>query len=252
MIETAKEAAREGGKIVLKHYDQDSCYVKDDGSIVCSADKKAEARIQEIIHGRYPEHRVVGEENGCNGKHEYCWYIDPLDGTTNFRNNLKDCAVSVGLAHKGRFILGAICNPFTDELFWAERGKGAFLNGNKIRVNNIPASEGVSVVLSSFRGRKESKLKFLDRWTDICPRIYTVGSAALQFARFAQGWYIMSFQDKLKPWDFAAGVVIAEEAGGIVIDEHGEEPNPGSKNIISANSKELSEKAVEIIKGIYQ
>ncbi len=253
MIEIAKEAAKAAGKIILKHFNKNLEFTqKSDGTFVSIADKEAEREIKRIILNEYPEHSISGEETGKTGKGNTIWHVDPLDGTTNFKNRIPSCCVSIGIEKDGKFVAGVIYNPFSDELFHAETGKGAYLNGKRIRVNSLPLNEGIIEIDSYFRSDKAKiKLQTIERLIKTVPNLRMKGSTALEMTEVARGFCVSSISDAIHAYDFAAGVVIVREAGGIVTDQYGHEPLNDSTVIIASNNKENHNKIIEITKESY-
>ncbi|MFH1409468.1 MAG: inositol monophosphatase, partial [Nanoarchaeota archaeon] len=237
MIEIAKTAALEGGKILVSYFGKNlKILTKADKSFVSEADITTEKAVRKIINDAFPDHSIVAEEEGGEHTDEYCWYIDPLDGTDNFLNGIPEFCTSIGLAKKDVFLIGVIYNPITKELFMAEKGKGCTLNGKKIKVNTMTTTMGASGLDSTFRGedRVRKKLLFMDRWRNHSTAFRLNGSNALQLARFAQGQFVVSVHDHFKAWDIAAGIVIAQEAGGIIMDQFGNEPTPQTTFLFAA------------------
>ncbi|MFH1848575.1 MAG: inositol monophosphatase [archaeon] len=246
MIETAKLAAREGGKIILKYFSRDIEFSrKSDNSVVSRVDMEAEARIKEIIRGAYPHHAIMGEETGRSGSGPIVWHIDPLDGTQNFMTKIPYCCTSVGIEDSGRFVAGAIFDPFSGELYYAVPGKGAFVNGKKISVKPMPINEGNLVIDGDFRKDYAPKIRLIQEIGGNSFRMN--GSCALQLAEVASGKCILSYSDKVKSYDFAAGIALVREAGGIVTDEKGNEVSPDSEMIIACADKETHKKALSVL-----
>ena len=228
MLEIALKAAKAGGE-VLSHYFETSIEkrVKDDLSFVTKADVEAEAKIREVIASKFPEHTFVGEESGVDKKESsYQWYVDPLDGTINFANGLPIFAVSIGLAKGDELVACVIHNPVTNSLFYAEKGKGAFWNEEKISVSNQDATKAMITI---GRGKKEEDKAYVNRiFTGALKHIKTVrylGSAALEMAYLARGGTEGYVNLGTQKWDYAAGALLVQEAGGTITDLEG---NPWS------------------------
>lgn len=254
MIETAKKAAKSAGKIVLNYFNKSLKFKqKADQTFVSIADQEAEKEIKRIIHKSYPYHSISGEETGKTGNTKIIWHVDPLDGTNNFKNKIPYSCVSIGIEKDGQFVVGVIYNPFSDEMFYAEKGKGAFLNGKSIKVNALSLSEGISVVDAFFRVDKgERKLRCLEKLIEISPFLRMIGSNALQLTEVARGNCVSSLSDAVHSYDFAAGSVIVREAGGVVTDQYGNEPNEKSTVIIASNNAKNHYKLIELTKKFYK
>ncbi|HZS07751.1 MAG TPA: inositol monophosphatase family protein [Blastocatellia bacterium] len=220
MLELAIRAAHEAGQI-LRNYAARGFEITNKGRInlVTEADVASERHIKELITARFPTHRIIAEESGTSdhSEFEYCWIIDPLDGTTNFAHGYPCYAVSIGVERKGELIAGAIYDPSRDEMFAAERGAGATLNGQKIRVSEIDLLEKALVVTGFPYDVRERMDEYLPSWRRFLERaqgVRRLGAAAIDMACVACGRMDGFWEHGLNPWDMAAGAVIVEEAGG--------------------------------------
>ena len=218
-LEVAIRAAKEAGKILEKYFEKEILKeFKADNSVVTKADGEAEEAIKKVIWESFPNHSILGEETGHtkNGG-EHTWHIDPLDGTRNFSNGIPLFAVSIALDHKDKQVLGVVYNPATRSLFYAEAGKGAYLNGKKISVSGDDAPRSI---ISSGKSRKDIDRKLCrklmqnlpDRFPGLTVRDF--GSAALDLAYVACGGFEATIHLGLNSYDFAAGTILVEEAGG--------------------------------------
>ena len=244
ILEVAKEAARKGGEVILKYFNEEVEFLqKEDKTFVSIADEESEKEIRKIILKIFPDHVINGEEKGKIGTGNIIWHIDPLDGTSNFKNKIPIFCVSIGVEREGEFIIGVIYNPITNELFSALEGGGAFVNEKKINVNKEDISNGITVIDASFSGEKgRIKVNLQKEIIKISPRLRMIGSNALQLAEISKGTYVCSVSDHIDTYDFAAGIVIVKEAGGIVTDQFGDKPSTNSKIIISSNKRDNHEK----------
>jgi myo-inositol-1(or 4)-monophosphatase len=217
--------AREAGALLMDFFHQHlKVEYKGEADLVTAADRAAEKLIRERIAQKWPHHDVLGEEQGLNDQgSEHRWYVDPLDGTTNFAHGFPVFCVSLALEHRpssraAQRIAGVIYDPTRDELFSAERGKGAHLNGEAIHVSKIP-SLLESLVATGFPSHKRHKNPNIYFYHQITLRSHGVrraGSAALDLASVAAGRLDGFWEFNLNPWDTAAGVLLVEEAGGKV------------------------------------
>ncbi|MGE0100720.1 MAG: inositol monophosphatase family protein [Blastocatellales bacterium] len=224
ILDTAIEAAREAGDI-LRRYAAEGFEISNKGRInlVTEADLASEQFIKEMISARFPSHRILAEESGISPHHdesaEYLWIIDPLDGTTNFSHGFPCYAVSIGVEHKGEPVVGVIYDPSRDELFAAERGSGATVNGKPIRVSEVDHLEK-SLLVSGFpydvREKMADYLPAWKRFLECAQGVRRFGAAAIDMAYVACGRLDGFWEKGLNPWDTAAGWVIIEEAGGRV------------------------------------
>jgi myo-inositol-1(or 4)-monophosphatase len=214
-LAVAMQATREAAEVLRKHFGRAlEQRTKPDGTLVSTADEESEAIIRRIILGAFPTDAFVGEEGGKSGTGEYVWHVDPLDGTANFLLGMRTFAVSIGLEHRGEYVLGAVLNVFADELLTAEKGGGAFLNGERLKTASAPFETGLHVVDAHFKETRATKLAYLAELTKASSRIRMQGSNALQLAGVAKGLYVSSYSDTVHSWDIAAGTVLVREAGG--------------------------------------
>ncbi len=253
MLSVAVKAAKTAGKLLKKNFGlaKEVSY-KADNEVVSNSDKASERIILDAIGKAFPEHSVFSEEAGASGNSsDFQWIVDPLDGTTNFVNHFPHFCVSIALAHKGEIVLGVVYEPLLDELFTAEMGKGAFLNGKKIRVNDCSdISKAVAVICrGSSKLERERNVKL---FSALSPNVYRVrgfGAAALDLCYFACGRFEAVAINGSQVYDFAAGSLIAGEAGGILTDFRGNSL-PVKYSDVLASNKQLRGKFFEIVKGV--
>jgi myo-inositol-1(or 4)-monophosphatase len=212
--------AREAGALLLEYFDKHiKIEYKGEADLVTAADRKSEALIREHIRTLWPDHDVLGEEQGLHDTgSEYRWYVDPLDGTTNFAHGYPVFCVSMALQHKGQMIAGLCFDPTRNEMFAAEKGRGAFLNDARMCVSKTSAL-AESLVATGFPSHKRHKNPNIFFYHQITLRTHGVrraGSAALDLCSVACGRFDGFWEFNLNPWDTAAGVLIVEEAGGRV------------------------------------
>lgn len=225
-LSVAEAAAREAGKFLKENLGKvKSIEYKAKNSLVTEVDKLSEALISQTIKSRFPSHDILAEEGGRTEKRSgYLWIIDPLDGTTNYAHTYPIFSVSIALEVEGVVGLGVVYDPMRDELFSAELGKGAYLNGLRIKVS---ATETVaeSLLDTGFTHENEWMVdENLRHFANFIPRAQGVrrdGSAALDFCYVACGRYDGFWELGLNPWDVAAGYLILEEADGRVTDFSG-------------------------------
>ena len=223
-LNTAVEAARKAGDIAQINFariNQSDIKTKAYNEFVTFVDEEAEKAIVDIIHGRYPDHTILGEEQGLKGNEsDYLWIIDPIDGTTNYIHSFPVYCVSIALKIKGRLEVAVIYDPSRQELFTAIRGMGALLDGRKIRVSKQRTLQGALLGTGfPYRDQLDWLEVYLDIFIDftrIVGAIRRPGSAALDLAYVASGRYDGFWEFGLKPWDVAAGVLLIQEAGGLV------------------------------------
>ena len=214
--------AREAGALLMQYFHQGlKIEYKGDADLVTAADRAAEKLIRERITQQFPSHDVLGEEQGLDDQGgDYRWYVDPLDGTTNFAHGYPVFCVSMALEHRAesRRVAGVVYDPTRDELFAAEQGSGAQLNGKPIHVSKA-ATLKECLLATGFPSHKRHKNPNIHFYHQITLRTHGVrraGSAALDLCNVASGRFDGFWEFNLNPWDTAAGVLIVEEAGGKV------------------------------------
>lgn len=233
------DIAREAGALLMPYFRRRvTVEYKGEADLVTEADRNSEALIRKRIQALWPDHDVLGEEEGLvDTGSEYRWYVDPLDGTTNFAHSFPMFCVSLGLEHKGQRIAGVVYDPTRDELFAAEKGSGAFLNGEPIRVSKI-AKLKESLVATGFPSQKRHKnpnIHFYHQITLLSHGIRRAGSAALDLCYVAAGRLEGFWEFNLNPWDTAAGVLMVEEAGGRVSGFDGSPFKINSNETLASN-----------------
>lgn len=226
---------------------------KGDVDLVTEADRSSERLISERLHSRFPSHGIYGEEGTRDRMEgEYRWYVDPLDGTTNFAHRFPVFCVSMGLEHRpaslpagrdGQLVAGVIYDPMREELFVTEKGKGAYLNGRRIHVSQT-TELGEGLLATGFPSRKRHDNPNIHFYQEITLRSHGVrraGSAALDLAYTACGRFDGFWEFNLNPWDTAAGVLLVTEAGGTVTSFDGSPFHLDSREVLATNGLILAE-----------
>ena len=234
------KAAKGAGKIVMKNYGKVKSFrVKDMESYVTNVDLESEKFIISAIRKKYPDHDIVSEESGSlNKKSDYRWIIDPIDGTHNYFHKLPIFGISIGLEYKGKAILGVIYLPYFKELYVAEKGKGAFLNGKRLRVSSNKSFEKTFILTDLvLRYKPEEKIDMLNKLKGKIYDIRAMGSAVYGYAMVARGFVDAYITMYTYPWDIAAGALIVEEASGKVTDFNGKEWKAKIGKYIATNNK---------------
>ncbi len=234
------QIAREAGALLLRHFHRRvAVEYKGEVDLVTVADRESEALITSRIRARWPHHDIIGEEGTrTRTGSEYLWYIDPLDGTTNFAHSFPVFCVSMALEHKGERIAGVLYDPTRDELFAAAKGSGAWLNGAPIQVSKV-AQLSESLVGTGFPSHKRHKnpnIYFYHQLTLRTHGVRRAGSAALDLASVACGRLDAFWEFNLNPWDTAAGVLLVEEAGGRVTDFSAGPFQIASREVLASNN----------------
>jgi myo-inositol-1(or 4)-monophosphatase len=240
-LETAVEIAREAGALVASYSERRIGFeTKGAFDIVTEADRASEKLVVERLRSHFPNHGIVAEEGGGHrSASEYCWYVDPLDGTTNFAHGFPVFNVSIGLTRDGAPIAGVVYDPTRQELFTAERGAGAFLNNRRMRVSGCRKLDD-SLSATGFPSRKRHhnvNIHFYYQLAMASHGVRRSGSAAIDLAYVAAGRLDFFWEFGLSPWDMAAGVLLVEEAGGRVTDMHsGPHQLLGSDHVLADNA----------------
>ncbi|MDP3758382.1 MAG: inositol monophosphatase family protein [Candidatus Daviesbacteria bacterium] len=253
-LKIAKQAALEAGKIIQKYSGKDqykNVKHEDPTDYATEADIEAEKTIVKILTTNFPTHNLVAEEEAkINKKSDFTWVVDPLDGTISFGSGIPYFSVSIGLLEEGVPILGVIYNVSFKQLYWAEKGRGAYLNGKAIRVSKKKSlKESVGVLDFGHNVKRQYKLDlYVNKIITKIGYIYSFGSAVASLGLVAEGILDLDVNHAY-PWDFVAGAVIVREAGGKVTDFEGQEPDWTKErlNIIASNGL-LHEQILEALK----
>jgi myo-inositol-1(or 4)-monophosphatase len=251
------ELAREAGALLLTYFDrQIKIEYKGDADLVTAADRASEKLIMGKLRELWPAHELVGEEGTRDntGTSDYRWFVDPLDGTTNFAHGYPVFCVSIGLEYRKELVAGVIYDPTRDELFSAAKGTGATLNGKPIHVSKTKTlSESILATgFPSHKRHKNPNIHFYHQITLRSHGIRRAGSAALDLAYVASGRYEGFWEFNLNPWDTSAGVVLVREAGGLVTKFDGSDFNIDSRELLSSNGllhEEFKQNFSEIFAG---
>ncbi len=221
----AGEIAREAGALLARYFERRvAVEYKGDYDVVTEADRASESLIVDRLGARFPTHSIVAEEgSGSNRPSEYVWYVDPLDGTTNFAHGFPTFCVTLGLEHCGEVVAGVVYDPLRQEFFSAEKGKGAFLNNRRLHVSRVDRLEE-SLLATGFPSRKrhaDVNVYFYHQAAMLAHGVRRAGSAALDLAYVAAGRLDGFWEFGLNPWDIAAGLLLISEAGGRSTDMRG-------------------------------
>ncbi len=220
--------------------------------LVTEADHASEKAIIEVIQKAYPNHFILCEETGeIKTNSEYKWIIDPIDGTINFANGIPICCVSIGVEKAGEIILGAVYNPFINELFVAEKGMGATLNEKKIKVSTkafVATSCLVTGFPYTYLDSKNGPLQVFEKLIRKAVPVRRLGSAAIDLCWVAAGRFDGFYEHKLQAWDSAAGFLMVQEAGGKVTDFNGMPYSIYQPHIIATNGN-VHDELLGIING---
>ncbi len=255
MLKSTLLKAVEAAAAVIRGFDEQDFKVSNKegiNNLVTEVDHASEKAIIDVIKGAYPDHFILSEEAGeLAQESEYKWIIDPIDGTVNFAHRIPLCCISIGIEHKGQMIMGAVYNPYMNELFFAERGKGATLNDKPINVSKKEKVEIACLVTGfpyTYLDEPNGPLQVFDRFIRRGIPVRRLGSAAIDLCWVACGRFDGFYEHQLQAWDSAAGFIIVEEAGGKVTNLHGDPYSPYKPGLIATNGI-IHDELVRWVKG---
>lgn len=252
--QTLLEAIHQSAKVVKEYFDKPFTVSNKEGvnNLVTEVDKKSEEIIINIIKKNFPEHFILSEETGeIVHDSNYKWIVDPIDGTVNYAHRIPICCISIAVEKDGKIILGAVYNPFSNELFFAEKSNGATLNQKPIQVSNqtqVIKSCLVTGFPYVYLNMPNGPLQVFEKLVSKGVPVRRLGSAALDLCWTACGRFDGFYEHQLQAWDSAAGFLIVEEAGGKVTDLSGNYYNPYKHGLIATNGK-IHNELMKIING---
>ena len=254
-LETAVEIAREAGALLANYFERRVAFeTKGEFDLVTEADRASEKLVVERLRSYFPSHSILAEEGGGhNSASEYRWFVDPLDGTTNFAHSFPVFNVTLGLERAGELIAGLVYDPIRQEMFTAERGAGAYLNNRRVHVS---ATKRITDSLSStgFPSRKRHhniNIHFYYQLAMASHGVRRTGSAAIDLAYVACGRLDFFWEFGLKPWDMAAGALLVQEAGGRVSDMDGASHSVTASDHILADNGALHDEVLRSFQAIF-
>ncbi len=258
-LETSVEIAREAGALLSKFFERRIPYeLKGEHDLVTEADRASEQLVIDRLRSHFPSHSIVAEEGGGHtGSSEYCWYVDPLDGTTNFAHGFPMYNVTLALERAGELIAGVVFDPERNEMFTCERGSGAYLNNRRIRVSKVSRLED-TLVATGFPSKKRHQnvnVHFYYQLAMLSHGVRRAGSAALDLAYVASGRLDGFWEFGLNPWDMAAGILLITEAGGQCSDMTGATVNLRGPHLLVSNRlvhEQMIQLFAEIFRGQYR
>jgi len=240
----AKGAARAAGKLIRENWRKSKQVSAKSNAIdlVTTVDHASEELIVDILHKRFPAHSILAEEKTALAleQAEYCWIIDPLDGTTNFVHSFPQCSVSIALERAGKIVLGLVYDPLRNEMFHALAQQGAFLNGTRLRTSEVALLDNALLGTGfpyDHKDKGDFYLGFFRAFMLSCQGIRRAGSAALDLCYVASGRLDGFWEFKLRAWDTAAGSLIVREAGGTVTDFSGKEFSLWGEQTLASNGR---------------
>ena len=240
-LRVAIKAAKKAGPIFKKYFGNAGQVETKGGNhrnLVTKVDRKIELLIRKKISTKFPTHKIVGEEfkNELFSKHDLVWFVDPIDGTANFIYGFPFCCISIALWNKDGPVIGVVFNPILDEIYWATKNNGAYLNGKRI---SISKETDISRAYGGYGwGRKVAVAqKYFPRLVKNLNKIRAIGTTASEVALVAKGVYDFHIQAEIKIWDFAAAALILTEAGGKITDWEGNPISVKTKKLAASNGK---------------
>lgn len=254
-LETAIDIARESGALLSTYFEKRVAFeLKGDFDLVTEADRASERLVVERLRSHFPSHSIVAEEGGGHkGSSGYCWYVDPVDGTTNFAHGFPIWNVTMGLEHEGEMLVGVTFDPNRQEMFTAERGAGSYMNNRRIRVSSVKRLAD-SLVSTGFPSRKRHlnvNIHFYHQMAMATHGVRRGGSAAIDLAWTACGRLDAFWEFGLNPWDMAAGVLLVTEAGGRCSDMKGGAHTLRSPHLLVDNGA-IHEETLELFGEVFR
>lgn len=249
LINVAVKAVRLAGMEILRSFDDPEhlqIQAKGINDWVTNTDVKVEQLIIRTIHNSYPQHAILGEESGVQGKSDYMWIIDPIDGTVNFAHGLPSFCISIAVAYRGRVEHGVVFDPVRQELFNASYGEGAFLNNRRIRcTNDVHLSQAMlSVVNGTIVSQQPTVEQFLNYYRTLytsAAKIRQQGTVALDCAHLAAGRIDGLVAFNMSYWDLAAGALLIREAGGTVVEPYNDAQYHNQSHVVAGNYELIQE-----------
>ena len=238
---TLIEAARAGAAEILRYFQGEFRVDNKEGvnNLVTEADHASEKAILSVIRAAYPDHMILAEESGASDRtDDFKWIVDPIDGTVNFAHGIPLNAVSIGIEKNGELIMGVVYNPHLNELFFAEKGKGAFMNDRPIRVSRETRAIKACLVTGfpyQYIDQPNGPLDVFARFVKKGVPVRRIGSAAIDLCWVAAGRFDGFYEHKLEPWDSAAGALMVMEAGGTITNHRGEPFSIYKHDVLASN-----------------
>ncbi len=248
----ATRAAFAAGGVLMANYGSAVTSYKEDRSLVTDADVKSEESVRSILSREFPDHSILGEESGLEDKgSDYLWIVDPLDGTTNYTIKNPFFDVSIGLNYKKDHVLGVVYYPVANELFQAEKGEGAYLNGRPLKVSERDRIEDSVITFCNNRSQEAIRrmAKIFSAIKPVTNKFRQLGAGGLELSYVASGRTDAFIMPEVNSWDVAAGTVLVREAGGRVTDFEGKPYKLESNDILASNGK-IHDKMLELLSNI--
>ena len=253
-LESGMEIAREAGAVLANHFDRNIGFeYKGPHDLVTAADRTSESLIVDRLRAHFPTHSIVGEEGSNHtGSSEYRWFVDPLDGTTNFAHGFPVFNVTLAVERAGELLAGVVFDPTRQEMFAAERGSGAYLNSRRFRVSRVTKLEEslFATGFPNWRRHRDINVHFFHQMAMVSHGVRRTGSAAIDLAYVACGRLEGFWEFGLNPWDVAAGILLIREAGGTVSTMVGDDPKLNGPHICATNGA-VHQQALELFREVF-
>lgn len=236
MMDFALKTAEKAGRIALKHFRKAGrVSFKSRQDILTIADVEVEKLIKKEIGKHFPEHGILAEESGRKRGNDYLWVIDPIDGTVNYAAGISFFSISIGLTHKEKPILGVVYDPFHQEFIYAEKGRGAFLNGKRVKIGD--ETDLINCVVETDLGHKRSLLvaRRVKALVPVTRAVRLFGSASLGLSYVALNRAQAYVHNDIQPWDVAAAYIVIKEAGGEVLNFEGKLWQLYDRTVVASN-----------------
>ena len=253
-MRVAVQAARQAGPIFKKYFGKPKdIKIKnnDPRNLVTEIDKKIETQIRKVLLKNFPRHKIIGEEFGAQefSQNDFVWALDPIDGTTNYIQGLPICCISIGLWRNDTPLVGVVFNPILNQLYTAALGKGAFLNGKRIKVSK---KKSLKLAFGGFgwgRNIQKAQVNF-PKLIPLLHKVRTLGSATMEMCFIALGVFDFHIQSEINLWDFAASALVVREAGGEVTELKGQKLTMASTSFLASNRKLHKQMIAEFKKAV--
>jgi myo-inositol-1(or 4)-monophosphatase len=251
-LDICEQAARAGGQVLLDWQDRFAVREKAPADLVTDADLASQRRVREILLGAFPGHGFLGEEgagDSPDGRPDspYRWIVDPLDGTTNYVHGVPIYCVSIALEESGRIVVATVYNPVSQQCFTAAEGQGAYLNGDRLKTSDVTCLADALVAVS-FGNKADRNSSEVARFVEVlptCQAIRRFGSAALNLCMLAAGRIDVYWATSTQTWDMAAGLLLVQEAGGVITRIDGSPVDLADPRFAAAATEPLHQELLE-------
>jgi myo-inositol-1(or 4)-monophosphatase len=256
-LEVCEEAVRRAGAVLLDHFGRVTIRHKGPADLVTEADVAAQEAVRRALRDAFPSHVLIGEEDPADGgrraEAEFCWIVDPLDGTTNYVHRVPFFCVSLALEHQGELLVAAVYDPKSDVCFSAAAGKGTYRNGSRVHTSKVTMLRHalVSAGFPNVVTPDSPDLRLFNEVVLSSQSVRRTGSAALNLAYVASGLFDAAWSGSTKVWDVAAGALLIREAGGVVTSFRGEPVGTPKGPFLAAATPELHRELLALVRRLW-